>query len=132
MLGLHGRMSSSRMLIHKLTVTYIPEPCSLIGTGNHVEAVTALLSAASLPRAARNLQIVFSCTQPLLSHPGRVNIRVMLCALQFSLLHPSCQGMLHARGRDSPWPDRTGAWQGLDTTALLSAVCSIQTTSSQD
>lgn len=53
------------------------------GTGNHVEAVAALLSAASLPRAARNLQIVFSYTHPLRSHPGRVKIRVMLRALQF-------------------------------------------------
>lgn len=69
-LGLHSRMSSSRMLIHKLAVTYIPELCFPVGTGNHVEAVTALLSAASLPRAARNLQIVFSYTHPLLSLEG--------------------------------------------------------------
>lgn len=29
-LGLHSGMSSSRMLIHKLAVTYVPEPCSLL------------------------------------------------------------------------------------------------------
>lgn len=124
-LGLHSRMSSSRM--PQADSRIYPRALFLVGTGNHVEAVTALLSAASLPRAARNLQIVFSYTHPLLSHPGRVKIRVMLCALQFKA---SC--IHHVRVCSTPegstLPGQTGNGHGKVWTPQL---CSQQSAASR-
>lgn len=81
-LGLCSRMSSSRVLIHKLAIRCVRE--SLAGMGNHGVAVTASLGAAPISRA-RNAQTMLSYTHPHLSYLGRVKIRVMLCALQFKV-----------------------------------------------
>lgn len=80
-LGLRSRKSLSRMLIHQVSVISVPEPYSLLKQATTATAVS--LGAAPLPRAARNPQILLSCTHPLLSHPGRVQTRVMLHASQF-------------------------------------------------
>lgn len=82
-LGLCSRMSSLRMLIHKLAIRCAPD--SLAGKGKHGVAVTASLGDAPIPTATKNPQTIPSYTYLLLSHPGRVKIRVMLHALQVKL-----------------------------------------------
>lgn len=88
-----------------------PRALFTVETGNHGEAATASLSAAPVPRAARNPQIMLSYTHPLLSHPERVKTRVLLCALQFKAV---C--IHHARACSVPegrtLPSQTGKRHG--------------------